>query len=93
MKNYYPFEEISIPTEILSNPNLTPNAKILYGVILKFSDNLKCCNVTNRQFSQMLSVNPTTISTLISSLRSEHYIITTQNDVGFGFKERHIYIK
>jgi len=93
MKNYYPFEEINIPTKILSNSNLTLNAKILYGIILKFYKHSKCCDVTNRQFSQMLSVNPTTVSTLISSLKSEHYIITKQIDLGFSFKGRLIYIK
>lgn len=73
---------IAIPTHILSDLNLSPTAKLLYGVINAFQNKTGVCYATNERLAQeVANCSERTISRCISELKDAGFIdIATSKD-------------
>ena len=71
-KSYYAI----IPANIRYDPNLTANAKLLYGEITALCNERGYCWATNRYFSDLYSVSEKTITRWINDLKEKKYIYT-----------------
>jgi hypothetical protein len=69
---------IQIPQELLEAP-ITPNAKLLYGVILNMYNCAGIVNPGNSYLGESLNIKESAISKLISELKEHDFISTTQN--------------
>ena len=68
--NYYAI----IPANVRYDPELTPNAKLLYGEITALCNAKGYCWATNSYFAKLYNVKPHAISVWISSLVKRGYI-------------------
>jgi len=71
-----------IPANVRYNPNLKPNAKLLYGEITALTNEKGYCWASNDYFASLYGVSKTTISLWIKNLKDNGYI-----DVEMIFKE------
>lgn len=69
-KSYYAI----IPADVRYDPDLTPNAKLLYGEITSLTNEKGYCWASNKYFAELYSVYPTTISKWLKLLRDKGYI-------------------
>ena len=69
-KSYYAI----IPANVRYDPDLTPNAKLLYGEITALANEKGFCWATNDYFAKLYKVTPRTITGLINNLRTKNYI-------------------
>lgn len=69
---------IQIPEEILGSP-ITPNAKLLYGVILNMYTCAKVVNPGNAYLGEALNIKQSAVSKLIAELKEHDFISTTIN--------------
>lgn len=61
---------ILIPSEVITNPELTDGAKLLYGEILFLSSKKDYCFATNDYFAKLNSVSKRTINNWLLELRN-----------------------
>lgn len=68
--NYYAI----ITAPVRYDPNLSPNAKLLYGEISALAQSTGTCWASNRWFAELYQVTPTTVSEWIAQLQSAGHI-------------------
>lgn len=84
---------IVIPAEVLFNPNLSPREMILFGHLNNMAYNeYGYCWPGNRYLSRLIGVAPETISTMLSKLAKEQYLILEYEVTYDGQNIRKIYI-
>ena len=84
------FENLTIPSEILFNKDLTDREKMLLSIILSLSRKSNFCYAGNEYISDIFNVSAGTISRDISSLRNKKYIDEIFNDKAKNSKKRKI---
>lgn len=69
--------DITIPSQVFYNENISSNGKILLAVLNHLTNNgIKYCDLTNKTLSKILGVTPATITKLISKLNRAQLIRT-----------------
>ena len=89
--NYYSI----IPAEIRYDPDLPPNAKLLYSEITSLCNKEGYCYASNKYFSKLYKVNKVSISRWINLLVKKGYIDTEilKKEKNKSIDKRVIYIK
>lgn len=73
-----PVYSIAVPTNVLTAPNISQSAKLLYGVIDSFQRNSGVCYATNATLGETMGEpSERTISRCVSELRKAGYIVVT----------------
>lgn len=70
IKSYYAI----IPANVRYDPDLPPNAKLLYGEITALTNDKGYCWASNNYFANLYGVYPTTISKWLRVLKEKNYI-------------------
>ena len=78
-----------LPAVVRYDPELPPNAKILYAEISSLTDQRGFCYASNAYFMELYGMGARTVSRLISLLQSSGYIRIQDGDGGSG--RRRIY--
>ena len=74
MKNKFKIDGLWIPYQILTDKNLRDKEKIIYSLILFFS-NTKCyCNIRNKYLEDLLDRSTKRISVILNTLQDKKYI-------------------
>ena len=73
-RNSYGLPDIVIPAEVLFHPKLTMTEKMLFGVINNLAYNPNGCWATNRYLGKLLSIEPQTVSKMISNLKNQGFL-------------------
>lgn len=63
-----------IPADVRYDPDLKPNAKLLYGELTSLCNQKGYCWATNEHFSELYGLSVGTVSRLISQLEAKGYI-------------------
>lgn len=84
MNNKY----LKIPISVLMDKSISPNAKLLYGVIVVLSYVRDYCFADNTYLAETLNTTNRTITRLIKELKDSNYIYITNEK-----HKRKIYIK
>lgn len=84
------FENLTIPSEILFNKNLSDREKILLSIILSLSRKSNFCYVGNKYISDIFNVTNETISRAFSSLKDKKYIKMNYNNKTTNSRKREI---
>ena len=79
-----------IPADVRYDPELRPNAKLLYGEVTSLCDKTGYCWATNEYFSELYGLSVSTVSRLISQLEGRGYIRCEMAATAKG-SERRIY--
>lgn len=74
MKNKFKIDGLWIPYQILTYKNLRDKEKIIYSLILFFSNNKGYCSIRNKYLADMLNRSIKRISSIINSLQDKKYI-------------------
>jgi hypothetical protein len=72
-----------IPADVRYDPDLCPNAKLLYGEITALSNKSGYCYATNAYFADLYSVETRTVSRWVQQLAQKFYIsieLTAENN-------------
>lgn len=64
-----------IPADVRYNENLKPNEKLLYGEITSLCNQKGFCWASNSYFSELYNVTVQTISSWVSNLKKEGYVM------------------
>lgn len=86
---------IGIPAEVLFHPSLSQTEKLLFGFLRNLSQYSKGCWASNRWLGMMVGAKNTTISSAISNLQQEGFLIVEFAAKPGSFTqetERHIWI-
>lgn len=65
---------IKVPMHIIENHLLTPNTKLLYGILLSLNNNKEYSYATNKYLANCLNISKRSISNMISDLNKLGYI-------------------
>lgn len=79
-----------VPAEVRYDPDLKPNAKLLYGELTALCNDKGYCWATNEYFAELYGLSAGTISRLISQLEKKGYIRCEMAATASG-SERRIY--
>ena len=74
MKNKFKIDGLWIPYQILTDKNLRDKEKIIYSLILFFSNNKNYCSIRNKYLAEMLNRSIKRISSIINTLQDKKYI-------------------
>lgn len=74
MKNKFKIEGLWIPYQILTDKNLRDKEKIIYSLILFFSNNKGYCSIRNKYLEDLLDRSTKRISSIINILQDKKYI-------------------
>ena len=74
MKNKFKIDGLWIPYQILTDKNLRDKEKIIYSLILFFSNNKSYCSIRNKYLADMLNRSIKRISSIINTLQDKRYI-------------------
>lgn len=74
MKNKFKIDGLWIPYQILTDKNLRDKEKIIYSLILFFSNNKGYCSIKNKYLADLLNRSTKRISSIINSLQDKKYI-------------------
>lgn len=78
MKNKFKIAGLWIPYQILTDKNLRDKEKIIYSLILFFSNNKGYCSIKNKYLADMLNRSIKRISSIINSLQDKNIYILFQ---------------
>lgn len=82
MKNKFKIAGLWIPYQILTDKNLRDKEKIIYSLILFFSNNKGYCSIKNKYLADLLNRSIKRISSIINSLQDKKYIhIIPRNNI------------
>jgi len=73
-QNESEYEQYIIPRDVLTLKKLTPNAKLLYAVILTICDKHGYCTAKNKHFGSLLGISDTSTSLLVKKLEDKKLI-------------------
>ena len=79
-----------VPAEVRYDPELKPNAKLLYGELTALCNDKGYCWATNEYFAELYGLSSGTVSRLISQLEKKGYIRCEMAATASG-SERRIY--
>ena len=79
---------VKIPIRVLMDKSISPNAKLLYGVIIVLSYIKNYCFADNTYLAETLNTTRRTITRLIKELKDNDYIYIVNDK-----HKRKIYIK
>lgn len=68
---------VKTPISVLTDKSISPNTKLLYGVIVVLSCVRDYCFVDNRYLAETLNTTNRTITRLIKGLKDSNYIYIT----------------
>lgn len=74
MKNKFKIDGLWIPYQILTDKNLRDKEKIIYSLILFFSNNKGYCSIRNKYLEDLLDRSTKRISSIINTLQDKKYI-------------------
>lgn len=74
MENKFKITGLWIPYQILTDKNLRDKEKIIYSLILFFSNNKGYCCIRNKYLENLLDRSTKRISRIINSLQDKKYI-------------------
>ena len=74
MKNKFKIDGLWIPYQILTDKNLRDKEKIIYSLILFFSNKKRYCSIRNKYLADMLNRSIKRISNIINTLQDKKYI-------------------
>lgn len=74
MKNKFKINGLWIPYQILTDKNLRDKEKIIYSLILFFSNNKGYCSIRNKYLEDLLDRSTKRISSIINTLQDKKYI-------------------
>ncbi len=81
MKNKFKINGLWIPYQILTDKNLRDKEKIIYSLILFFSNSKGYCSIRNKYLEDLLNRSTKRISSIINTLQDKKYIhINTRNN-------------
>ena len=75
MKNKFKIDGLWIPYQILTDKNLRDKEKIIYSLILFFSNKKGYCSIRNKYLADMLNRSIKRISSIINTLQDKKYIL------------------
>ena len=83
---------VTIPSKVLHNKKILPNAKLLFGEItfLCNKNEKGCCWASNDYFAKLFKVSNTSISLWINSLLNNKFI---KSEINYKNNTRKIYLK
>ena len=74
MKNKFKIDGLWIPYQILTDKNLRDKEKIIYSLILFFSNKKGYCSIRNKYLEDLLNRSTKRISSIINTLQDKKYI-------------------
>ena len=74
MENKFKINGLWIPYQILTDKNLRDKEKIIYSLILFFSNNKGYCSIRNKYLEDLLARSTKRISSIINTLQDKKYI-------------------
>lgn len=74
MKNKFKIDGLWIPYQILTDKNLRDKEKIIYSLILFFSNNKSYCSIRNKYLADMLNRSIKRISSIINTLQDKYIL-------------------
>lgn len=74
MENKFKIDGLWIPYQILTDKYLRDKEKIIYSLILFFSNNKDCCSIRNKYLEDLLARSTKRISSIINTLQDKKYI-------------------
>lgn len=74
MKNKFKIDGLQIPYQTLIDKNLRDKEKIIYSLILFFSNNKGYCSIRNKYLEDLLVRSTKRISSIINTLQDKKYI-------------------
>ncbi len=66
--------DVVIPSHLIVNPNLEPNAKLFYGLVRNLTKLEGYCYASNQYLADMMEVDKRTVQRWIESLEENNYI-------------------
>ena len=91
--NDYGLPNIVIPAEVIFNENLTWTERALFGFVQNLTRNeYGFAWVSNRMLGRHIGCNPKTVSTMLSKLHKEGYLILEYEITWDGENVRKIYL-
>jgi len=81
-----------MPPEAFLNDDLAIKEKVIFGLIFAFihENEYEYCDVTNKQFGNLISIHPNSVSKAVSNLKKQQYIKVVfehkENEKGFKRK-------
>lgn len=74
MENKFKINGLWIPYQILTDKNLRDKEKIIYSLILFFSNNKGYCSIRNKYLEDLLNRSTKRISSIINTLQDKKYV-------------------
>ena len=74
MKNKFKIDGLWVPYQILTDKKLRDKEKIIYSLILFFSNNKGYCSIRNKYLENLLNRSTKRISSIINTLQDKRYI-------------------
>ncbi len=71
---------IKVPINVLEDKRLSPNTKLLYGILLSLNSNKEYSFATNKYLSNSLNISKRSITNMISDLKKIEYISIKYSD-------------
>ena len=74
MKNKFKINGLWIPYQILTDKNLRDKEKMIYSLILFFSNDKDYCSIRNKYLENLFNRSTKRISNIINTLQDKKYI-------------------
>lgn len=80
MRNKFKIDGLWIPYQILTDKQLRDKEKIIYSLIIFFSNNKSYCSIRNKYLENLLNRSTKRISSIINTLQDKRYIHIKQRN-------------
>ncbi len=85
--------DVVLPSHLLLNSDLEPNAKLFYGLVRNLTKSEGYCWATNRYLSELMDVDVSTIKRWLNGLQKHGYIEIDHDEENSFNSQRYIYIR